>query len=75
MSNFEYIVETHPEVILSPQNSIEQITDNPAIRKSTAVLNERVVIYDEDLLSIAGPRLIDGIEELARLLYPNRFGD
>ena len=68
-------MERDPEVIVSPENSIEQITDNPAISKSTAVLNQRVVIYDEDLLSIAGPRLIDGIEELARLLYPNRFRD
>ena len=73
--NLEYIVERDPEVIVSPENSTEQIIDNPAIRRSAAVLNERVVIYDEDLLSIAGPRLIDGIEELARLLYPNRFRD
>ncbi|MQF65349.1 hypothetical protein FIM04_04465 [SAR202 cluster bacterium AC-409-J13_OGT_754m] len=73
--NLEDIVERDPEVIVTPANSAEQIIGNRAIAKTTAVLNQRVVIYDEALLSIAGPRLIDGIEELARLLYPNKFSN
>jgi ABC-type Fe3+-hydroxamate transport system substrate-binding protein len=38
----------------------------------TAIKEERVFV-SEDLLSIAGPRFIDGVEELAEWVYPDLF--
>ncbi len=39
-----------------------------------AVRDGRVVVLDEDLIARPGPRIFDGIEDLARVLHPERFG-
>jgi iron complex transport system substrate-binding protein len=41
-----------------------------ALRKSPAVFNNRVYKINDDLLSRPGPRLVDGLEEMARALHP-----
>jgi iron complex transport system substrate-binding protein len=38
-----------------------------------AVQNDQVVAFDDNLMSRPGPRLIDGLELLARMLHPNQF--
>ena len=70
----EVIVERDPEVIVTTDAEYEEnILNNPAFADVSAVKNNRVVpILGElqgDFLSIAGPRMIDWTEELARLLY------
>jgi iron complex transport system substrate-binding protein len=37
------------------------------------VKNGRVYPFDYHLLSIPGPRLVDGLEQLAKLLHPDLF--
>ena len=44
-----------------------------ALRNSPAVKNGRVYVIDGDLLTRPGPRLIDGLEQLARALHPEAF--
>ncbi len=44
-----------------------------ALRNSPAVLNGRVLKINGDLLSRPGPRLVDGLEEMARALHPEAF--
>jgi iron complex transport system substrate-binding protein len=39
----------------------------------TAVQTGQVVAFDDNLMSRPGPRLIDGIEQLALLLHPDQF--
>jgi iron complex transport system substrate-binding protein len=41
----------------------------------SAIVNSRVYAFDDNLVSRPGPRLVDGLEELARLLHPNLFTD
>jgi iron complex transport system substrate-binding protein len=38
-----------------------------------AVKNERIYIIDSDLVDHPSPRIIDGLEELARLIHPELF--
>lgn len=38
-----------------------------------AVQNGQVVAFDDNLMSRPGPRLIDGLEQLARLLHPDQL--
>jgi iron complex transport system substrate-binding protein len=38
-----------------------------------AVQNGQIVPFDDNLMSRPGPRLIDGLEQLARLLHPDQF--
>ncbi|CAN5802603.1 MAG: cobalamin-binding protein [Pyrinomonadaceae bacterium] len=44
-----------------------------ALRNSPAVQNGRVYLIDGDLLTRPGPRLIDGLEQIAHALHPESF--
>jgi iron complex transport system substrate-binding protein len=44
-----------------------------ALRNSPAVRNGRVYVIDGDHLTRPGPRLIDGLEQIARALHPEVF--
>jgi len=44
-----------------------------ALRSSPAALNDRVYKINGDHLSRPGPRLVDGLEEMARALHPEVF--
>ena len=44
-----------------------------ALKNSPAVLNKRVYQIDGDHLSRPGPRLVDGLEDMARALHPEAF--
>jgi iron complex transport system substrate-binding protein len=39
----------------------------------SAVKNNRIYAIDPDIVSRPGPRLVDALEALAKLLYPDRF--
>jgi iron complex transport system substrate-binding protein len=38
-----------------------------------AVKNGRIHLIDSDLIDRPSPRIIDGLEEMARILHPERF--
>jgi iron complex transport system substrate-binding protein len=65
----EVIVERAPEMIIASYG--DTISGNPAFADLPAVKNKRIFIPEADVLSIAGPRYIDGIEALARWTYPD----
>ncbi len=46
----------------------------PALQNSPAVRNGRLYVIDGDLLTRPGPRLVDGLEQIARALHPEAFG-
>ena len=68
----EAIVASDPEVIIAA--SPEAYTDNEAFREIAAVRNGMLLTLPSDSLSLAGPRFVEGIEELAALVYPEAFG-
>jgi iron complex transport system substrate-binding protein len=37
------------------------------------VKNDRIFPFDDNLVSRPGPRLVDGLEALAKLLHPEAF--
>ena len=67
----EVIVDKNPHVILTTDRNA--ILDNPAFANVAAVRNGQVFDLNSTLLSVAGPRFVDGIEELAQLVYPALF--
>jgi iron complex transport system substrate-binding protein len=77
MSN-EAVIAADPEVIALADGefgeSLETVAARPGWGAITAVKNGRVVPVDDDLLSRPGPRVVDGMEELASILYPEIFG-
>ena len=68
----EEIVAKEPEVIIS-QFSLQQIMDSHALEQIPAVKTNRVFEPQRGSFSVAGPRLLDAIEELAEILYPDLF--
>lgn len=70
----EVVVERDPQVIIAPYpGGPEAVRGNPAFSGTSAVKAGRVHTIDPDLVDIPGPRIVQGLEELARLLYPELF--
>ena len=67
----EVIVERDPQLIIASYG--DKISDVPAFKDLAAVRDNRVYVPSSDALSVAGPRYIDGIEELAMWVYPGLF--
>src|SRR5215211_5589098 len=53
--------------------SPESIAQRPGWENFSAVKNEKVLPFNDDLVSRPGPRLVDALEELAKLLRPELF--
>lgn len=78
--DLETVVDRNPEVFIVSVESPERIPEEIARLRETsgwktidAVKTGRVYHLDLDLLGRPGPRLVDGLERLAALLYPGRF--
>jgi iron complex transport system substrate-binding protein len=76
----EAALATKPDAIILPTGG-SMGTANSAVaaslKNSPAVLNNRVYRINDDHLSRPGPRLVDGLEEMARALHPevaSQFG-
>lgn len=67
----EVIVERNPSVIIASYG--DTISGDPVFKDVLAVRNGAVFVPSSDALSIAGPRFVQGIEELARWVYPGLF--
>lgn len=72
----EAALAARPEaIILSTGGSMGTANANvaAALKRSPAVLNNRVYKINGDYLSRPGPRLIDGLETIAHALHPEAF--
>ena len=74
----EEILKRSPEVIvissMNPKGDYQKILQEWTRWKTIpAVKNGRIHLIDSDLLDRPSPRIIDGLEELARVLHPERF--
>ena len=74
----EEILKRSPEVIvissMNPKGDYQKILQEWNRWKTLpAVKNGRIHLIDSDLLDRPSPRIIDGLEELARVLHPERF--
>ena len=72
----EAALAARPEaIILTTGGSMGTANSSVAgpLRNSPAVRNNRVYKINDDHLSRPGPRLVDGLEEMARALHPEAF--
>lgn len=72
----ESALAARPEAIILPTGgSMGAANANvaEALRQSPAVLNARVYKINDDHLARPGPRLVDGLEEMAHALHPDAF--
>ncbi len=77
--SIEQIVNADPEIIILPAKhgtaftSPETLIENPAWQGITAVKEGGIFIIDDDLVSRSGPRIVQGLEALARIIHPEVF--
>ena len=75
--SLEQIVVADPEFIILGDSmwgvTPEMVASRPGWENLSAVKNGKVVPFDDNLVSRPGPRLVDGLEQLAKLLHPELF--
>ena len=75
----ESVLERNPDVIITTYNYVEdpvgQVTSREGWSEITAVKNKQVVEVHPDLVNRPGPRIVEGVEELAKAVYPEVFNN
>ena len=76
--NEEAVIALNPDVILTTysyaENAAELVLDRTGWEEITAIKEKQVYEVNEDLVSRSGPRIVEGVEELAKAIYPDVFG-
>lgn len=75
--SLEQIVTDNPSIIILGDSmwgvTPESVAARPGWESVAAVQNGQVFAFDDNLVSRPGPRLVDGLEQLAKLLHPGLF--
>jgi iron complex transport system substrate-binding protein len=78
MLTSEFVIAQDPEIIVytvgyMTTTTADEISSRPGWDVITAVSEGNIHSMDDNLLSRYGPRIVDGLEELAALLHPDLF--
>ncbi|WP_394172518.1 ABC transporter substrate-binding protein [Guptibacillus hwajinpoensis] len=76
----EAIIEANPDVIVTTygyytEKPVEQVMSRDGWQDVTAVKEKQVFDVHSDLVTRSGPRLVEGVEELAKAVYPDVFAE
>ncbi|MFC1897405.1 ABC transporter substrate-binding protein [Chloroflexota bacterium] len=77
--SIEEIVSSDPEIIILPAKhgtaftSSETLETYPAWRGISAVKQDRICTIDGDLVDRSGPRIVQGLKEMAKIIHPELF--
>jgi iron complex transport system substrate-binding protein len=74
----EAIIASNPDVIITTygfyvEDPIAEVTNRDAWKDLDAVKNKQIVDVNSDTVTRSGPRLVEGVEELAKAVYPDTF--
>lgn len=74
----ESYIERNPDVIITTygyytEKAVESVLGREGWQDVSAVKNKQVIDVHSDLVTRSGPRLADGLEELAKAIYPEVF--
>jgi iron complex transport system substrate-binding protein len=75
--SLEQLVAANPSIVILGDAAYGETPEKFAARAGLqgleAVKNNRIYTFDDNLLSRPGPRLVDGLEALAKILHPELF--
>jgi iron complex transport system substrate-binding protein len=80
----EAIIKRDPDIIILPLGhgaeppfwgTIGQVKARPGWSTISAIRNDRLYTIDEDIISRPGPRIVDALEALAKIIHPELFGE
>jgi iron complex transport system substrate-binding protein len=73
----EQLIERDPEVYLSAadieEKTIESIKSRPGYENISAVKNDRIYLLEPNIVSRPGPRIVEGLEIVAKAIHPELF--
>jgi iron complex transport system substrate-binding protein len=74
----EAMIKRNPDVIVTTygyyvKNPTEQVLSRKGWETVNAVKNKQVVDVDSDRVTRSGPRIVEGVEDLAKAIYPEVF--
>lgn len=73
----EELLTQNPDVILLGDaaygTTVDQVKAREGWDKIKAVQEDAIYAFNDDLVSRAGPRLVEGLEELAKILHPELY--
>lgn len=73
----EFIISANPEIIITSSMNMdtpEKIMQRENWQSIEAVKRGKVYAVDDNLISRPGPRIVEGLETLAKLIHPEIFG-
>ncbi|MFH1327667.1 MAG: ABC transporter substrate-binding protein, partial [Candidatus Bathyarchaeota archaeon] len=79
----EAVIEKNPDVMFFPDmymgvgnfyDTIESVSSRPGWGSITAVQNGALYEINADIISRTGPRLVDALEAIAKMVHPEIFG-
>ncbi len=79
--NMEELVKSDPEIILvdsvmgTAVISPDEIKNLPGWKDTTAAKQNNIFVVNGDLVNRTGPRIVEGLEQIARLIHPELFQD
>lgn len=79
--NIEELVNSDPEIIIVDSMmgtaviSPDEIKGLPGWKDTTAVKNNNIFVVNGDLVNRTGPRIVQGLEAIARIIHPELFHD
>ena len=77
--SLEAVVASDPEIVILPVKHgtaftpPEALAEHPAWGQTIAVKESSIFTIDDDLVSRYGPRIVLGLEEMARIIHPELF--
>ncbi|WP_066064684.1 ABC transporter substrate-binding protein [Neobacillus soli] len=74
----EAMIKRNPDVIITTygyyvKNPVEQVVSRKGWETVNAVKNKQVIDVDSDRVTRSGPRIVEGVEDLAKAVYPEIF--
>ncbi len=72
--NFEVVVERNPDIYIAVNHYKEnEIIARPSYDSLKAVQTGNVYTIEDDLVTLPGPRIIIGLEQMAKIIHPEVF--
>lgn len=72
----EKLLQENPEYYLAGRSSgvtVEEIKSRPSYASLKAVQQDRVFVINDDLVNRPGPRIVEGVREIAETIHPDAF--
>ncbi len=76
--NLETVIEKNPQVIIIGYSEdqpelIQAVRNESTLDQTDAFKNNQIHTIDTDIVSRTGPRIVDALEEIARIIHPETF--